>query len=182
MRTALLPTHLQTSHPGLLGFDISDASKRDLLKLAYTPSRPIEIPPPPLPDGVFYSHNINPPTIYCGRPRRRKARSPSSDGRRWIRLDAATPVSTLSEANDTPSIHLADLPRLGILESRLYDIDPNNFTIRQKPSEPSNSKFMMSNSHRLVVSLADCEDEIPVSILYDTFAEKVNDLKRKGLL
>lgn len=178
MRTALLPTHLQTSHPRLLGFDISDPGQRDLLKLGYAPSRPIEKPPPPLPDGVLCSHSIDPPTMHCGRPRRQKGGSPS-DSRRWTRLDTATPVSALSEANETSSIDFANLPRLGILESRLYDIDTNNFTVRKKPP---NSRLMISNSHRLVVSLANGEDEVPLSILYDTFAKKVGDLKRSGLL
>ena len=181
MRTAFLPTHLQASHPSLLGFDISDAGQRDLLKMGSAPFRPIAKSPPPLPDGILYSHNINPPTVSRGRSRPQKARSPSSDGRRWIRLDTAIPVSTLSEANDASSIDLPDLPRLGILESNLYDINPNNITIRKKRFEPPNNKFAMSNSHRLVVSLAG-DDEVPVSILYDTFAAKVDGLKRNGLL
>lgn len=181
MRTALLPTHLHASHPGLLGFDISDGGQRDLLKPGYTPCRPITKPPPPLPFGTLCSHNINPPAMFCGRPKRQRARSPL-DGRRWIRLHSATPMSTLPKANDSSSINFADLPRLGVLESRLYDIDTDNFTIRKKPSEPPDGKFTMSNPHQLVISLDGDEDEVPVSILYDTFAEKVDDLKRNGLL
>lgn len=186
MRIASLPAHMHASHPGLLGFDISDAGKRDLLKPRYAPFRPTAHPPPlppPLPSGPHYSHNINPPTMYCGRAKRQRARSPSSDGRRWIRLDVATPASTqTSEVNDSESIELPNLPKLGVLESRLYDIDSHNFTIRKKLPEPPSSKFTMSNPHRLVNSLDDGEDEVPKSILYDTFAEKVDDLKKNGLL
>lgn len=171
MRTAQLPSHLHGFHPKLLESTIISG----VLKPRYFPSRPILPPLPPLPSQIINAHDINPPTVRNGLRKRKRARSPPNPGgqRRWVRLGTAPKDEEIDK--EPEAVDLRDLPKFDRKPDQVYDI-----AVRGKLPE-TNPAFLLSNAFR-IVDPPPADNGPPVSIHYDTFASKVDNMRANGLL
>jgi hypothetical protein len=140
-------------------------------KPGYTPTRRhIEIPPP-LPSGQTKLLEIDPLPVRCGPPKRRRVQSSTQPlGRKWSRLYAQDEEQSESEAAELDDLPVFDRSEEG--KEKMYRV-----FCRRKPPETAAS--LLSQPHR-IVDPAPTDEDPPISILFDAFARKVDELVANG--
>lgn len=169
MRTAQLPTHLHGFHPELVGSIVKSHS--NVLKPVHAPFVPKPGPPlPPLPSGQFSLHDLDPLPVRKANYKRKRDQSPSQSlGPKWSRLNAR------DENDNEPEV--LELDNLSRFDSEIDEV--RNIIVRRKP--PEKTRMRLSCAHRMVYPPPSDIDP-PISILFDPFAQKVDDMRARGLL
>lgn len=168
MRPAQLPMHFESSHPELLGRAIMMHS--NILKPNSDPLFAQVDPPPPLRFGSLPLHDADPlPVRKNWRKRKLSPTSSQVGGRKWSRLDAQD-----EEDSEEENFDLESFPR-----SDRRMMETHDFVIRRKP--PEQAAALLSSAYR-IVDPAPPDEDPPQTILFETFAEKVDDMAINGLI
>lgn len=168
MRTTQLPGHLHGFHPELLRSNTQICL--NMLKPSYMPFVPKLEPPPPIPLGQLSVYDYYPLPVRKAILKQKRAESPSKSlGPKWSRLNAQ------DEGNNEPEV--PDLDDLMVFYPELDEVC--DIVVRQRP--PEAAQIGLSSAHRIVVS-PPLDVLPPISIHYDSFAQKVDDLLAKGFL
>lgn len=169
VRTGQLITHMQGFHPKLLGSTVN--GEPNIIKPGRVPFPSRVEPPPPLPTGDRYLLDFDPLPVRSNK-RKRVDSQPHSSARKWSRLDGQ---DTVSGEDDEPCPHdLDDLPQFDRSVKVVRDM-----VIQRRPTQKETS--ILSSAYR-IVDPSPPDDGPPASILYDTFAEKVDNLVANRLL